>query len=365
MCCDFDWRYARSTQGICKIGQIFLGLTVWIAIVASPYWNPLFILEGQTWPFHLTLFAIMSGWIATAACFIIFLSGFHYNYANVNWPRIELIVNFLCAILFLFGGVLETLNVWRWDYSHGSPMSYNGGIKNIGYYGRRYMGVTSYGQYGGYGGYGGGQGMMKMRGMSLMQKINYQAHCMRYPRYCRDYHSMLAGYSTYLGNHIFATVFIWIAFISYLVSSWFGWKLYKSFQERYWKPQSDQPAVLDESEFGEWVRPPTKNRLWTMDWGSKLEQGTAKLRDGYARVEKMVMSLRRPNEIPPPTSKPEKLDVLHDRSDQIVTLKTKRNHSANVDKTTGDRFIQNSRRLEQNASPTYSLIEGPCASIVV
>ena len=80
MCCDFDWRYARSTQGICKIGQIFLGLTVWIAIVASPYWNPLFILEGQTWPFHLTLFAVMSGWIATATCFVIFLSGFHYNY---------------------------------------------------------------------------------------------------------------------------------------------------------------------------------------------------------------------------------------------------------------------------------------------
>ena len=125
-------------------------------------------------------------------------SQFDMQFRNVNWPRNEFIVNVLCAILFLLGGVLETLNVWRWDYSHGSPMSYNGGIKNIGYYGRRYMGVTSYGQYGGYGGYGGG--MMKLRGMSLMQKINYQAHCMRYPRYCRDYHSMLAGYSTYLGK---------------------------------------------------------------------------------------------------------------------------------------------------------------------
>ena len=101
-----------------------------------------------------------------------------------------------------------------------------------------------------------------------------------------------------------------------------------------------------------------------LDWSSKIGQGTAKLRDGYSAVEKMVMSLRRTSEIPP-TSKQEKQEVLDDRSDEIVKLKTKRDRPANVEERKLTRSIQIRRPLEENAPPKYELIEGPCASIVV
>ena len=83
-------------------------------------------------------------------------------------------------------GVIESTNLWRWDYSYGSPMNYNGGVRTTGYYGGGYMGNNNYGGY--------------RRGMGLTQKMNFQSYCMRYPRDCQDYLSMMAGYNTYFGN---------------------------------------------------------------------------------------------------------------------------------------------------------------------
>ena len=80
MCGTCDGRYARSRQGLCKVGQIILGMLIWIVIAASPYWKPIFILEGQTWPFHLVMLFIFLPWLATIIMYFIFLSGYHYNF---------------------------------------------------------------------------------------------------------------------------------------------------------------------------------------------------------------------------------------------------------------------------------------------
>ena len=80
MCGTCDGRYAKSRQGLCKIGQIFIGMIVWIVIAASPYWKPIFLLEGVTWPFHVVMLFIFITWLTTITFYIIFLSGYHYNF---------------------------------------------------------------------------------------------------------------------------------------------------------------------------------------------------------------------------------------------------------------------------------------------
>jgi len=111
-------------------------------------------------------------------------------FSNVNWPKTELIVNFVCLVCVLIAGIIESTNMWRWDYSRGSPLNYNGGIQNngrYGAYGRRYGGM--YGMMGGYN-----------RGMGLTQGLQFNSYCMQYPRECQAYMSMLAGYNTYFGK---------------------------------------------------------------------------------------------------------------------------------------------------------------------
>ena len=87
----------------------------------------------------------------------------------------------------MIAGILESTNLWRWDYTYGSPLNYNGGIRPE----RRRMG-----------GMGGGSMMMMggyRRGMGLTQGLQFQSYCRMYPRDCQDYMSMLAGYNTYFG----------------------------------------------------------------------------------------------------------------------------------------------------------------------
>ena len=53
-----------------------------------------------------------------------------------------------------------------------------------------------------------------------------------------------------LGNHVFAVVFIWILFLIYVLSTWFAWKIFREFQEKYWKHgrQSELPSHA-------WIKP--------------------------------------------------------------------------------------------------------------
>ena len=52
-------------------------------------------------------------------------------FSSVNWPKVELIVNSICSIFILCAGIIESMHLWRWDYSYGSPLTYNGGKKPI------------------------------------------------------------------------------------------------------------------------------------------------------------------------------------------------------------------------------------------
>ena len=144
--------------------------------------------------------------------------------------------------------MLESVHLWRWDYTNGSPINYSGPIRNQNRYGSA--------MYGGRSGYGGYQ-----RGMGLNARMNFQAYCGRYPRDCQNYMAMLAGYNVYFGkshpikitcfnifsgNHIFAVVFLWIVFCLYLASTLFAWKMFKDFQKKYWKPGTvdDRPSMI-------------------------------------------------------------------------------------------------------------------------
>jgi hypothetical protein len=80
MCGTCDGRYARSKQGLCKVGQIVMGFLIWVVIAASPYWKPIFLLEGKTWPFHLTMLFVFLPWLASIIIYLIFLSGYHYSF---------------------------------------------------------------------------------------------------------------------------------------------------------------------------------------------------------------------------------------------------------------------------------------------
>ena len=44
------------------------------------------------------------------------------DFSNVNWPKTELIVNFVCLVCVLIAGIIESTNMWRWDYSRASPL---------------------------------------------------------------------------------------------------------------------------------------------------------------------------------------------------------------------------------------------------
>ena len=75
-----DGRYARSKQGLCKIGQIIFGFIIWLIIACSPYWKPIFLIEGVTWPFHLVMLFVFLPWLGTIVMYFIFLSGYHFNF---------------------------------------------------------------------------------------------------------------------------------------------------------------------------------------------------------------------------------------------------------------------------------------------
>ena len=112
---------------------------------------------------------------------------FFIHFSHINWPKSELIFNLLCLLSYLVAGVLESVHLWRWDYTNGSPINYAGPMRNQNRYGSA--------MYGGRSGYGGYQ-----RGMGLNARMNFQAYCGRYPRDCQNYMAMLAGYNVYFGK---------------------------------------------------------------------------------------------------------------------------------------------------------------------
>jgi len=316
-----DGRYARSKQGLCKIGQILFGFIIWIIIACSPYWKPIFLIEGVTWPFHLVMLFVFLPWLGTIVMYFVFLSGYHFNFGHINWPKSELIFNLLCLLSYLVAGVLESVHLWRWDYTNGSPINYSGPIRNQNRYGSA--------MYGGRSGYGGYQ-----RGMGLNARMNFQAYCGRYPRDCQNYMAMLAGYNVYFGNHIFAVVFLWIVFCLYLASTLFAWKMFKDFQKKYWKPGTvdDRPSMIPSDS---WHKPDPGPSMWKVTAG--------KLKSGINGLEHKMKSLVRRDDVTEPSDIgdfiPSKTPLS--RNDQIVSLQHVRPPSHDVE---GFRIVEDAPR---------------------
>lgn len=210
--CSCDCNYARSSQGICKIVCILLLGLAWIVIAASPYWRPIFVIGGETWPFHIVMLICVVVWLATLFMYCLFMSGYHLNLGHYNWPKFELYFNIVATLLVLLASCLEAANVWRWDMS-------NGNVVNPGA-----SGFSNYRQYG------------YRPGMSFTQTLNFGSYCGNRPQECRDYFSLLAGHNTYHANHIFGTVFLFFSVIAYLVSVYFAYRTYQVFIRDMYKP---------------------------------------------------------------------------------------------------------------------------------
>lgn len=212
--CSCDCNYARSVQGICKIVAIILLGLAWIVIAASPYWRPIFVIGGQTWPFHIVMLISVVVWLATLFMYCLFMSGYHLNMGHYNWPKFELFFNICASLLVLLAACLEAGSVWRWDMRNGNVL--NGGANGGSY--------SNYYQYG------------LRPGMSFTQTLNFGSYCGSRPQDCRDYFSLLAGNNTYHANHIFGTVFLFFSVIAYLVSTYFAYRTYQVFQRDMYKP---------------------------------------------------------------------------------------------------------------------------------
>ncbi|XP_078484646.1 uncharacterized protein LOC100180658 [Ciona intestinalis] len=212
MCCgDCDTNYAKSLQGICKVIALILGALTFIIIGASPYFRTIFVMGGVTWPFHVVMLFTIAVWMATAFMYGLFMSGHHLSYPHVAWPKMEFLFNLGMAAVILFAAILEAANVWRWDMTQGIVGGMAGGFGGTG-------GLNS--QLSGYG---------YQQGMSMTQSINFNSYCVRYPRDCTDYFGLLTGHNSYLGNHIFATVLLFMLLICYLVSTYFAFRTWRVF----------------------------------------------------------------------------------------------------------------------------------------
>nr|XP_039256938.1 uncharacterized protein LOC120333672 [Styela clava] len=217
--CTCDCNYARSLQGICKVVQICIIGLAWIMVAASPYWRPIFVMEGITWPFHVVMLLSIWVWLSTIFMYCLFMSGYHLSQSHKNWPKIEFIFNMVMVIMVLIAAALEAGNVWRWDMSRGSVLT--GGTAYSSYY-----------QYG------------LRPGMSFTQTLNFNSYCAQRPYDCSDYFNLLAGNNSYYTNHLFAVVLLIFGLIAYLVSTFFAWRTWRVFERDMYKPgEMPKPTV--------------------------------------------------------------------------------------------------------------------------
>lgn len=241
--CTCDCNYARSLQGICKILQLCILGLAWILIAASPYWRPIFVIGGETWPFHVVMLISILVWLATLFMYVMFLSGYHLSLPNRNWPKFEFYFNIAMTVFVIVAAGVEAGNVWRWDMSRGTVLT--GGSSYSSYY-----------QYG------------LRPGMSFTQTLNFNSYCSTRPNECSDYFNLLAGNNTYYTNHLFAVVLLFFAVIAYLVSTFFAYRTLRRFNRDMYQP-------------GKRLKP----TLW-MRFQYRVETATEKARNKMSKLVK-------------------------------------------------------------------------------
>ena len=220
--CSFNTKYAMSMQGLCKALQIVCLLVTWAVIAATPYWRRYFIIDGYTWPFHIVMLLSITLWLVTVGLYFVFLLGWHFSYKSISWPGVELWYNFVGCVMMIAAAILQSCHVWRWDYRNGLPLQsqmpagYTGNGRNM-YQG----GIGNLGLSGGLG------------GASLCGMGNNRYGGSRTHRDCMELLQAMAGINVYFGHHVFATIFLWIVVIEFIVSTYLAWKMFKKFERTF------------------------------------------------------------------------------------------------------------------------------------
>jgi len=260
--------YCKSVQGICKIAFMICAFLVFVIIGASPYFEPIFVLDYQTWPFHLVMLFDIVSWISVIIAFAFFTSGYHLNQPHIAWPKRELIFNCIVLAMVFLAMMLELTNIWRWD-----PSNIRDGIGDASRYIRIRYGNT----YGGLGGYGMGGPVYGTGGRN-----SYYCGIVD-SRFCDSYLLLLQNYNPYLANHIIAGVLLVVLFVIQIIAFSYSYRTYRRFKR-------------DMSRGG--AEPEPKLKLWTRLrfhlWNLKTNSSNA-IRNGSSSIREKIEDLKSGN----------------------------------------------------------------------
>jgi len=206
---SWNFVYAKSVQGVCKILFLLFNIIAIALISATPYAIEVFLLDYVTWPFHVIIWICIFCLIFAGGALMFFVAGKHLDKLNVNWHTMEFALNVILLVGAVTNAVLEFTNLWRWDTSYavdgvGDALDY---WQKYGHY------HSDAGPYG------------------------HAAKRLGVPDICKDsalctaYHAMLLGeQNPFLGNHIGAGVVFAILIIVQEVAIIYSFREHRRFQ---------------------------------------------------------------------------------------------------------------------------------------
>lgn len=207
MCCDAT--YAKSKQGIFKLVMIILSFIAWLCVACTPYFKRIFVIGGQTWPFHLVMFLTITAFLALLIVYIIFTSGYHRKRKRKPWPTYELYFNVWLVIWFLTAALIECFNAWRWNYGPhtrrtdvgqmpGSDTRYDYSISN--------------------------------NNQGYAHGWDPKMYCQMHPADCQKRLMAELTYNGYYATHIFVCVCLWVLVVLSMVSSYHAFRLHQIYR---------------------------------------------------------------------------------------------------------------------------------------
>jgi len=204
----FDTRYAKSKQGIFKVIQWIISFIAWICIACTPYTKRIFV-QGATWPFHMVMFFTIMGWLCVSILYILFTSGYHRRRKRKPWPSYELYFNATMIFWFFTAAMIESFNLWRWNYGpYKEPVNHAGHSAPSTMYG----------------------GAVSSNNQHYYQGWDPKLYCRQRPQECHDYMNAVIYYNPYYPTHIFATICLWVIFGVFIGSTYHAYTLHVDYR---------------------------------------------------------------------------------------------------------------------------------------
>jgi len=203
-CCDKT--YAKSKQGIFKIVLILLSSIAWICVACTPYIKRIFVIGGQTWPFHMVMFFTISAWLALLTVYIIFTSGYHRKRKRKPWPSYEFYFNIWLIVWFASAALIESFNAWRWNYGPHTNRSVN----------KNHMPSSDvlYDQ------------SVGNNNMGWTHGWDYKRYCQMYRQDCYRRLNAELMYNGYFATHVFVCVCLWVCVVLSVVATYHAYTLH-------------------------------------------------------------------------------------------------------------------------------------------